>query len=610
MSKIALAMIIKGDEGDKLERCLNSVSSHVDGVYVTITTPNKNVSEVVNKFNGTYIEVPYKFHRTIKKDIPEWLEKFGIKPLIKKDDKIFEFDKARNFSFDQVPEEYEYILWLDSDDILMGAQNIKGILQKMDEEKLDAMFFNYLYQVEADDKGRIKNVLIEHLRERIVRRGKYKWVAPIHETLIPEGPVRQIDSKLCEVVHLSDGERMQNNLERNVKTLEMSIFDTQGKDPRPIYYLGKSYFDEATVNGKKEYFEQAMSLFNKYLHGQYPSGWAEERAQCWDYIAEIYKAVGEYNNSIKSNLNALVEYPQNPASYISIALSYIITKDWDKAMHWLKLALSFKKPETTLVVNPKELEGRSHEVVYHYAINTAKLDMAVESAKALVQLSPENQDFRDRLNFAMNLVEQRELTRNVVALAKHLSMGQAGKLKPLLAALPQEISSNPFIIDLYHKVFPPRVHGDNEITIYCGPGFTNWSPKLMDNPQGSFMGGSEEAVVYLSRELSRLGWRVTVYGDPGEKEEDENVTYLPYYEFNAKDEFNIFISWRQVSLVDMGIKAKQFYVWNHDVINPVEYTPERLEKITKIFVLSPAHRRNIPKIDDNKVLISANGVTL
>lgn len=608
MEKIALAMITKGDEAKHIERCLSSIKPYIDGIFITITTEDEGVSEVVEKFEGTSIKAPYKFHREITKKEIKWLKDFGLEAQLKEKDKIFEFDKARNFSFEQVPEEYEFILWLDSDDILKGGQNIKKIVNQMQTDKIDAVFFNYLYQVEVDDKGQIRNVLIEHLRERIVRRGKYKWVAPIHETLIPQQEVKQIDSKFCEVIHLSDDDRMQNNLGRNVKTLEMSIYDTQGKDPRPLYYLGKSYFDEATVNGKSECFDIASFLFDKYLHGEFPSGWAEERAQCWDYLAEIYRAKGELNSAIKCNMGALIEYPQNPGSYISIALTYIVKKEWERAMHWLKLALSFKKPDTTLVVNPKELEGRSHEVVYHYAINTAKLDMAVESAKALVQLSPENTDFKDRLNFAMGLVEQRELTRNVIALAKHLSMGQSSKLKPLLNALPKEIASNPFIVDLYQKVYPPRVHEDDEISIYCGPGFTNWSPSLMENPKGSFMGGSEEAVVYLSRELSKLGWKVTVYGDPVEKEEDNGVTYLPYFEFNPRDEFNIFVAWRQVGLVDMNLKAKQLYVWNHDVINPLEYTQERLDKITKIFVLSPAHRRNIPKISDDKVVISANGV--
>ena len=115
-------------------------------------------------------------------------------------------------------------MWLDVDDIFRNGANIKTILDDMNTKKIDSVYFNYLYQVEADENGNIKNIIIQHLRERIVKVGKYKWVAPIHETLIPIEPVKQIDSKLCDIVHLSDEERMQGNLDRNLKTLEMSIF--------------------------------------------------------------------------------------------------------------------------------------------------------------------------------------------------------------------------------------------------------------------------------------------------------------------------------------------------------------------------------------------------
>ncbi|MGA1048385.1 MAG: hypothetical protein ACO3UU_10255, partial [Minisyncoccia bacterium] len=297
MPKIALCMIVKGDEGDRLDRCLNSVKDFVDGIFVTITTDDTNVSNVVKKYNGTYFNVPYKFHTTIKKDVTDWLKSYGLdQHYIKEGDSIFEFDKARNYSFEQV--EYDYILWLDSDDVLLNAKNLKVIVDDMEKENIDAAFLKYLYQVEADDTGKIKNVLIQHLRERIVRRGKFNWVAPIHETLIPNQNVRNKDYKECEVIHLSDDKRINDNLIRNVKTLELSIYQSQGKDPRPVYYLGKAFYDEGHLFGKRENYKYAKFLFKEYLQGKHPSGWAEERAQCWDFIAEIERDEENLNGSI------------------------------------------------------------------------------------------------------------------------------------------------------------------------------------------------------------------------------------------------------------------------------------------------------------------------
>jgi len=125
------------------------------------------------------------------------------------------------------------------------------------------------------------------------------------------------------------------------------------------------------------------------------------------------------------------------------------------------------------------------------------------------------------------------------------------------------------------------------------------------------MGGSEEAVVYMSKELSKLGWKVTVFGDPGADEgEYDGVKYVPYYKFNSLDEFNILVAWRHPTFVDSNIKAKKTYLWAHDILNALDFTEERVAKWEKIFVLSPWHRTNIPDVPDDKILISGNGITL
>jgi len=617
--KIALAMITKGDEGESLDRCLSSVNKWVDKVYLTVTTEGDSAAEVGRKYGADVVEVPGKFHREITKEEIDWLRDFqGWEPFLKEGTKIFEFQKARNFSFNRVSEEYDYILWLDSDDIFRGGDKIKEVLKIAEENNIDGFFFNYLYKVEADDKGFIKNIIIQHKRERIVRRGVYKWEAPIHETLIPQREVRQVDSPICDVVHLSNDGKMENNLMRNMLALEMSIVDCKASDPRPIYYLGKSLYDYAKIYGDRSYFDKAKALFFIYLKGDevFPgtqkSGWEEERAQCWEYIGEIERELGDLESSLKAGFSSLRESPKFRSTYLAIAMTYTQKNDWDKAMHWLQIATGIKEAHSTLVGNPKDEETRAHEIAYHFGLNNNNLNMAVESAKALAQLKPEDPTMKQRLEFTARMLKQREMTRIFTSMAQELSRnGESHKLKSLVMSAPKEIANNPFVENLRKQVSPPKTWKKDEITMWCGPGFAAWSPLSIENPEGSFIGGSEEAVIYLCKELADLGWKVTVYGDPGDDEgEYDGVTYLPYYKFNAADNFNIMISWRQVGFVDGNYNCKKMYVWNHDIQNPLEYTDERLEKIDKVFVLSPWHRENIKNVPDDKVVISANGMTL
>lgn len=617
-SKIALGMILKGSENpETIDRCLSTIAPYVDGIFITITTPDESgeLKTVLNKYGVFYEELPYKFHREADKGAIEWLtDSFGYDPMIKLGDKVFQFDQARNYNFSQIGKEYEWMLWLDADDIFRGGEKLREVTRLAEENKAESVFLNYIYQ-SIIQNGQITNILIQHPRERLVlNNDAYKWVAPIHETLIEQRPTVKIESKECDVVHLSSDDRMLGAIERNMKTLELSIYDSLARDPRPIYYLGKAYFD---LKGE-ENMKKALGLFKVYLNGspEYEgnnrSGWAEERAQCWEYVSEVYRALGQHELSIRACHNALIEDSKFPSIYLSLALGYVLTNEWEKALHWLRQGLNVPTPNTTLVSNPRDLEARSLEIAYLASINLNKLDDAYDSAQKLLKLFPDNEEMNNRVRFTTELKDQRELTRLIMVLANYLNAsGEGAKLKTLLASVPRIAANNPFIVDLQKKVFPPRTWGEDEIAIMCGPGFTNWSPRLLENPQNSFMGGSEEAVVYVSKELAKLGWKVTVYADPGGDEgEYDGVTYVPYYKFNPMDSFNVLVGWRNHTLADQGYDCKKLYIWCHDLLNPLDYTPERLEKITKVIVLSPFHRTNIPNVPDEKILISGNGVDL
>jgi hypothetical protein len=106
---------------------------------------------------------------------------------------------------------------------------------------------------------------------------------------------------------------------------------------------------------------------------------------------------------------------------------------------------------------------------------------------------------------------------------------------------------------------------------------------------------------------------VTVYGDPQDEAGNyEGVEFKNHYEINWRDEFNIFIAWRQIGVFDLPIQAKKAYLWNHDIQQSVTYTKERMDKIDKVFFLSQWHRENVPAtiLPDSKVMLTGNGVII
>lgn len=610
--KIALSMIVKGtgDEPKKLDRALSSVSPHVDGIFVTLTGPLEEMApaeEVCRKYGARV-----SYHRplwTATEEAVDWLKAFFSKdPHMQVGDQVFLFDAARNFSLEQISrEEYPWVFWMDCDDILAGGQELRQLVEEAKTTGIEAYYFRYLYQVELDEKEQIKHVLIEHLRERLVRNhGVYKWVANIHETLIEQRPTKKIDAYGCQVVHLSTDVERQQSLQRNIKSLELSIYNTLGKDPRPIYYLAKLFFDLRNPS----YDDGAIHLILRYLQGDNPSGWAEERAQAYEYLSEIYRRKKEYNNAVKSGMNALIEQPENPSIYLSIASSYMFKQDWERALFWTRLASTIPHKKTTLVVNPKDLQTKTLEVIYNCSVNLNRVDDAWSAAQKMVELCPNDPIAVNTYRFIEMVRQQRELTRGILDISNYLrATGEVQKIKALTSAVPRTIEDNPFMIDLIRQNNPPTVWGEKDVAIYCGPGFTPWSPKKLEEPGECFVGGSEEAVCYMAESLVKQGWNVTVYADPGADEGIiHGVTWLPYYKFNRGDYFNILIGWRDVRFFDGNFNAKQTYLWCHDIQNPIEFTKERVDKISKVMFLSQWHRNNVPDLPEEKIILTSNGV--
>ena len=148
----------------------------------------------------------------------------------------------------------------------------------------------------------------------------------------------------------------------------------------------------------------------------------------------------------------------------------------------------------------------------------------------------------------------------------------------------------------------------SSIVYYVGTGIESWGPDSIE--QG--IGGSEEAVIYLSRELARAGWKVTVFCQREDHYEDEvdgshyPITYKPYCEINARDTFNVFIASRHPEYVH-NIKARLKLVDLHDAI-PESNLLTVIDEVDKFMVKSKWHRDLYQNIPDDKFVIIGNGI--
>lgn len=581
---IAAALIVKGsdDEASLLEQCLSNLKGHIDKFFIDIN--HKEGVEVSEKV----VNVAKKYKADIAITIWDG-----------------NFTKARNNNFDRVPKEYDFILWVDSDDTIDKPEQLRKNIAILSPDK-HGIFVKYDY--DHDDNG---NVTVSHWVARVVRNdGTYRWKSSIddeevsvHETLCEVVVRGKVMTEDFVVVHHATMDRRESSLLRNIVLLEgmLSRQKEKGKiDARTLFYLATHYFDAHN-------YESSVTLLREYLT---ISGWAEERCEAHVYIGDICRIFKHKELAYEEYIRGLAEYQNSPRPYLALSeLSFEMGK-YEDAANWIEKSLLLPKPSTTMVQRPMENSFRAYLLLAQAYINMGgkKINDAKKYVEKALALRPLDDTAREARDIVEKLIEDRENIKAASRIIKKFILDKTeDKIVPYINSLPLDIQDNPLIFTARHKFSKPVIWDNKSIVIYCGQGPLGiWGPWSLETG----IGGSEEAVIQMSKRLVKLGWSVTVYATPGEKAGVyDGVSWKQYYEFNPHDFYNILVTWRNPWFFDADIKASKTFLWLHDVMENTEFTPERLEKIDKVIFVGKYHAelyRGI--IPQDKWFISGNGI--
>lgn len=599
--RILLTAIFKDDsEAEMVKRMLESFMPYVQGLAVAITGlsgKHAKLDKLIKKHKGKIVYTTPTSHPNIyAKDGDNWY--------------FANFAEARNASF-RLAEEmhekepYDFFIWADADDILIHGDKLKEIAEKAKSGGLDSLFIDYWYSCQIVE-DRITAVEIEHIRERLLKPGVFKWISRLHEVAVPkDGNYEPRQSKYEEEgekmvwAHIPSTERVDQNLRRNTQILELQIKEEERKDPRTLFYLAKTYVDVAKIDGKFELLQLALGLLEEYRE---KSGWAEERGNSWEYSGNIYAFLQDHRQAIACYHKAIEESPLHHLPYLFLSREYTAIGLHEVAGHWLDTALKMDPPKArTTIGNPLETKVVAASLKYNEAMRQQNLEEAIHWVKVRNELLKSDDGMLQVLLEAKSI---NDAARNVFNYAKWLKdNGHEDKIRPLLDAVAPDMKNEPFVRFIANEIQPPKIWEESTIVYFCASQFAPWDPSKDEG-----LGGSESAVKELSKQWVAKGYEVTVYANVESEGAFDGVTYKHWSSFNAKDEFNILILWRNVAALDMNFKAKKIFIDLHDVVSNLDFTPERIEKLTKVFVKSQYHRRMIPSVPDEKVKIISNGI--
>lgn len=585
--RIALCIIVEGDSKlPNIKRLIKSAIPAVDTVHITAN------------------------HKPCSK-LKKWCEKEGYDFSFRKWTK--DFSDQRNYNFSRAPENTDYILWADSDDVLVGAQHIRKVAEIAQKNNNDVVFFTYWYGClfnGTPSLETLQEVEIQQARERLIKPGTTIWKSRIHETPVPmEGKelkytqVKYSEDNPIAWLHLKMSrditpEELQKTTDRNRTMLELQLEDEKEVgmvDPRTQLYLMKIYAE------MDEKLEECIGMGREYLQ---KSGWDAERAICCSLMAKCLSKLGDHNSAKKLLEQAINEYPYDPLLYMSLARACYEVGNLRAMEAHMKHALTLKMDdEQTAMNNIYETKLVSAEVSLLYYMTVKKnTEKAYRAARLLNSLNPSknNQQNEEYLYKQMKLDKA---CAHVHKLIKYYEDTDPEIIPDLLQSLPEDMKILPFVNHYQHKYGKPKVWASDEICYFAtfgGKHFENWD----GNSLKKGIGGSETAVIRLSEEWAKNGYKVTVYGDPKKEKTINGVKYVPYYKFNPKDKFNILIQWRHNSLIGK-VSAKKLLIDLHDVYFGGDYEKGGIDKI---MVKSKYHRNLGKNIPDEKFKIISNGI--
>lgn len=582
--KVALMAIVaagNSSEAKNLRQMLKSVKDGVDAIYLQLNAP-KGV-----KIDPAVLAEAKKFTPNIQ--IVEWSNNFV---------------DARNKLMDIVPKEYDWLVWLDTDDVVENPENIRLSLAVMPDD-VHGVFILYDYQ-----KDEFGNVLVSHWNIRAVRNdGTYRWKSSfdddevsVHETLIARRSSRQVANNEWKVIHEAKLEHFRESLLRNIELLEKmaekQAKSPEGIDPRILFYLGSHNYDAYDFN-------RAREMFIAYLQ---VSGWAEERSEAHTYMGKLFMMKNDFQKAKTAFLQAIGEYPDNPGAYLELGKLEAKNQRYERACDWFKRGIEVKRKLTSMVRYNYDWELYTNYAEALSTLGGKNLSEALKMAQKAYKLRPFDEVSKGNFEKIQKLIDYRDNTRAIARLVRVIEEDKSD-VPDFLSFLPATLQDNPLVVSKKLQYSKPVKWPKKSIAIYVGESpLGTWGPwSLKDG-----IGGSEEAIIRLSKELTKLGWNIVVYATPGTRAGDyDGIVWKHYWEFNPEDTFDVLISWRNPEIFDLKLNARKKYLWLHDVMKKEEFIPERLKNITKVIYVSKYHSER-PESDDipqPQKFISANGIT-
>jgi len=505
---------------------------------------------------------------------------------------ISDFAAARNAAYELCTK--DFIFWLDSDDLVSDQNAMREFIKTTLASNLyDAFSMDYDYS--HDEQG---NCTLRHPRERFTRNKMFVWKSPIHEVLCATSQHngRHIPKEMFKVVHDYHGpEDFRLKAERNL-VICAKFIEKQGGEVEPRMWMnyGQSL-------GCLQRYQDCIEPYKKYLAG---SLWNSEKYYANMAIGNCHRNLDDIEESSRWFMTAVLLMPELTEAYSEVATNELLLNNYEAAVLWADRALDSGKDNLHYRGNPYFNRAKPHQVKLAAFTHLFRFEEAIKEADLLIDVFPGDYEILSQKALCKTLMEEHKITEHYKALERHLHLeGDKDKLDSIRKAIPRSIAGRP---DVDVQTGIDR-EGKPSVCIYCGDSMRTWDSSSIGK---GGVGGSETAVIHMSRELTALGWHVEVYGLPSEGQEGlrNGAYWLPFWRIKNANRFDVLVNWRSPYPPIPPEMYSKAYIWLHDIQAEENWPRGVLDNLEKVMVLSEAHRKNVSWVPEEKIMRSANGL--
>jgi glycosyltransferase involved in cell wall biosynthesis len=546
-----------GDGAVTLAQCLESlIAIKADQFVVVDTGINDDARAAIDSHNAVrkegglpFIEV-YPF---------EWIDHFAA---------------ARNEGLAHVTT--DFMMWIDGDDTLRGSEFIRPALVGLREhpEMLGA-WCPYEYGYDGDG-----NVTTLHSRERIIRMDAgFEWQNRIHEVLVPDRPGIWLKEPRIVWQHLRGYEAQT---ERNLRLLYLQYHE-EPNDIRTWLYLGHQYF----MGGE---WEKAVEWYERFF--QDIRGFFVERWQSMCYCSRAYRMMERFEEARQVAKLAVEYVPWFSDGYLQLAEAHIKLGEIERAIHWAEFGRTQQEPPDPAFTNPVE-EAAEYSCILNpaYAM-LGDYDNAILETDIALGYMPNNEALKENRRLWVDAKQKQKARDGFVSMTEGLSDTKVLAMSRNLNGLGKENEIRDITIPILMR---KAARGTQpKITIMCGQTLDNWSSATPDE-QG--IGGSETAVVEITRRLQKDGFQVSVFNSCGIDEgKQDGVLYVDHRRWRPDLKTDTHVSWRSPHPDIARIEAETKWLWMHDLNKRDDLTEENTHEYQRIFGVSQFHADYLARV--------------